>query len=304
MIKFILFALMLALGISHASPNHFYAGWSDGQAELSGYALQQPRYGQMRHGQAVLIYVTEPFSHRRKVKVDRYDPADPDHFVALKLNFIRRFQTGVYDYAIMTSLFADPRQSMRTVKQTFSSQEWCGQVYEELIFDTEDVKVDTRSYFEGESQRATLKANRAMSVDGLWLAARGLTTGGPNGVTLARDMIGSSIIRRLKHLPPRVFAAQPRWLGPVSTMKTRAGEFKIKTLTFTRQDQVQCQLNVELAKPHRIIGWHCTDGERATLLGSTRLAYWTHARLGDETLLKDLGLAPMAPKTPELSPIK
>jgi len=294
----------LFVGVSYASPASFYQDWSDGQAELSGYQLEQPRYGQMRAGQAILIYVTEPFSRKKRVKVDRYDPTNPDHFIALKLNFVRRFQTGVYDYAVMTSLFADPGQSMRTVKQTFSSQEWCGQVYEELLFDAKAVQIDTRSYFEGESERTILKTIDASTIDSLWITARGLTTGGPKAAAGVKDMIGSSVIRRLQHLPPRIFSSQARWLAAPTRVKTRAGEFEVKTLVYTRQDQIQCRLDVELAKPYRIIGWRCADGERATLTGSTRLAYWTRARLGDESLLKDLGLAPMSPETPSLSPAK
>ena len=294
----------MSLGVSYASPAAFYKDWSDGQAEVSGFQLQQPRYGQMRDGQAVLIYVTEPFSKKRRVKVDRYDPTNPDHFIALKLNFVRRFQTGVYDYAVMTSLFADPRQSMRPVKQTFSSQEWCGQVYEELLFDPKKVQVDTRSYFEGESQRTTLAVTDAVTIDALWMTARGLTAGGPTGAKTATEMIGSSVIRRLQHRPPRVFSAQARWLETPTNVETKAGTFRVKTLVFQRQDRVQCRLEVELATPYRIIGWRCADGERASLTGSKRIAYWTRARLGDERLLIDLGLAPMSPKTPEPAPTK
>ena len=71
---------------AHADVSAFWQTWSDGQAEVSGYRLVQPRYGQSRTGHAVLIYVTEPFSRKKKVKVDRYTPNNPDHFTVLKLN--------------------------------------------------------------------------------------------------------------------------------------------------------------------------------------------------------------------------
>ena len=298
MIKGLLGLLAFGLGVSHASPADFYGTWSDGQAEIAGYQLKEFRYGQVRDGQAVLIYVTEPFSRARGVKVDGYDPKNPDHFIALKLNIIKRFQTGIYDYSIMTSLFADPQDGMQPVKQTFSSQEWCGHVYEELKFDAKGVEVDTRSYFDGETTKTNLRSGRTATLDSLWIIARGLTTGGPSGVTFTQSFLGSSTTRRLRHLPVQIFPAQPRWIQKPTNVTTRAGDFNVKTLVFNRQSGVECQMHIETNAPYRVIGWRCNDGEQATLTGSTRLAYWTRARLGDERLLKGLGLTPMSPETP------
>ena len=75
----------------------FWRYWSDSKAELNGYRFVQPRYGQLREGRAVLVFVTEPFSRSKKVKVDRYDRNNPDHTMVLNLNDVRKFQTGVYD---------------------------------------------------------------------------------------------------------------------------------------------------------------------------------------------------------------
>ena len=54
-------------GASPASPA-FWAHWGDGKAELNGYRLTQPRYGELRKGTVVHVYVTEPFSHEARVK--------------------------------------------------------------------------------------------------------------------------------------------------------------------------------------------------------------------------------------------
>ena len=40
----------------------FWKTWGDGQAELSGYDLTYPRYGQLRKGVAVTIFVSETFA--------------------------------------------------------------------------------------------------------------------------------------------------------------------------------------------------------------------------------------------------
>jgi hypothetical protein len=36
--------------------------WFNGEAELSSFQLTQARYGELREGKAVMIFVTEPFS--------------------------------------------------------------------------------------------------------------------------------------------------------------------------------------------------------------------------------------------------
>src|SRR5262249_10920006 len=51
----------------------FDSYWHDGKAELDGYRMTIQRYGRPRMGRAVLVYVTEPFSKSKHVKVD--DPS-------------------------------------------------------------------------------------------------------------------------------------------------------------------------------------------------------------------------------------
>jgi hypothetical protein len=48
----------------------FRKTWGDGQAEVAGYSLTYPRYGQPRTGTAVTIFVTEPLSESLRVKAD------------------------------------------------------------------------------------------------------------------------------------------------------------------------------------------------------------------------------------------
>ena len=46
----------------------------------------------------------------------------------LKLNSVRDFQTGIYHYNVMTSVFARVAAGWPIAKVSFSSQEWCGHV--------------------------------------------------------------------------------------------------------------------------------------------------------------------------------
>src|SRR5439155_14322015 len=142
-------ALVLAGATAAAAPDAFDSVWHDGRAEVDGYRLTISRYGAERRGRAVLVYVTEPFSASQHVKVD--DPARHagDVVDVLKLNLVRAFQTGIYDYHTMVSLFVRTAD-FEPLKLSFTSAEWCGNVYEELRFDPAAVVQHVASYFEGE----------------------------------------------------------------------------------------------------------------------------------------------------------
>lgn len=90
---------------STALPEGFNAYWYAGKAEISSYNVTQERYGEIRQAEQVNIFVTEDFSASKQVKLD--NPAGGDPVPVLKLNSIRRFHTGIYDYSIMQSSFTD-----------------------------------------------------------------------------------------------------------------------------------------------------------------------------------------------------
>ncbi len=272
---------------AHADSDTFWRHWSDGRAELSGYHLVQPRYGELREGHAVLIFVTEPFSRAKAVKVDRYDRQNPDHFTALKLNHARYFQTGLYPYSLMTSVFVDPARDMAPVKSSFSGQEWCGHVYEEAIVGANGADVRIDSYFEGETGRRTVPV--AMLEDAVFINARGLMSGGP-GTALQgpAEVLPSALFRRLKHRPAAPMKTAFTWSGPTA-VTVPAGTFQVRRLSWDRAGTA-CSLDVEVAAPHRIIGWACADGEKAQLTGTMRSPYWQQNRNGDAALRAKLGI--------------
>src|SRR5678815_4531164 len=80
-------------------------------------------------GKAVLIFVTEDFSDSLRVKADPGKHPASDVYPVLKLNFVRDFQTGVYDYNVMTSTFLKTESGFAPAKVSFSAQEWCGHTY-------------------------------------------------------------------------------------------------------------------------------------------------------------------------------
>lgn len=129
------------------SPDQFSAYWYAGEAELNRYALEQMRYGEKRRGEAVLIFVTEDFLPERQVKDES---GSEESVTVLKLNAVKKFETGIYDYSVMQSVFTpiDARKMPYTLKATFSSQDWCGQAFSQINLRGKTLHHQVRSYFE------------------------------------------------------------------------------------------------------------------------------------------------------------
>lgn len=282
--------LLLASGVAWGDDTAFWQHWSDGKAEVNAYRVSQKRYNELRDGRMFLIFVTEPFSKSRRVKVDYYDANNPDHTIALKLNIIERFQTGIYDYRLMTSHFFDAAHNLAPIKAVFSSQEWCGAAYEEIHWQPKAPQISVKTYFEGESIETSLPKDSRL-VDALLVYGRGLLRGGPTKASrFTGRWLESAKHRRLTHRNATRYKAQPTF-GKAKTVHTLLGSVKGRPLSFKRASGATCVIDFEVAAPYRVLGWQCTDGETATLIGSARMDYWNKTKPNDKQLLKTLGLS-------------
>ncbi len=290
----------------------FESHWQDGKAEMDGYRYTIIRYGQTRAGQAVMVFVTEPFSEREHVKVD--DPArnPADTFEALKLNLVRDFQTGIYDYHTMVSVYARSRD-FSPVKLVLSAMEWCGSVYEELIFEPRRISDTLHSYFQGESRSGALEARPDGVVeDALFIQLRSLRGGDylAPGAHRTVPFLASPFYRRLGHRAGGWSTAEIARLPRVERVQVPAGTFDCDVYTVRPADGRQGHFWIERAYPHRVIRWTWTPPARAqglmgrdgcdsgALAGTRRLPYWQLHGNGDESFLRDLGVAPGAPLPP------
>ncbi|WP_299316867.1 septum formation inhibitor Maf [uncultured Maribacter sp.] len=123
--------------------------WYNGTAEITSYNLEQARYGEMREGSSVLIFVTEPFLPGAQVKANN---SNESNIPVLKLNTTKNYITGIYPYSIMTSTFYPVHDNQHALKVSFSAQEWCGHVYAQLN-NKDDFKIMSHSYFESEGDQ-------------------------------------------------------------------------------------------------------------------------------------------------------
>lgn len=295
-----------ALVSASASDPAFDSYWHDGKAELDGYRLSVQRYGQPRVGHGVLVYVTEPFSESKHVKVDDPAKTPSDTFDAFKLNIVRSFQTGIYDYHTMVSLFTRSRD-FAPVKITFTSAEWCGQVFEHLDFSGTRVSARFDSYFEGESSTNDLDVRRdGVAEDDLFILLRGLRGAYMKpGQKRSIPFLASSYYRRLAHKGLAWSSASIERLARSETVRVPAGTFVTDPYVIKTSDGREGHFQVERAYPHRIVRWAWTADapiglaarlggtDSGELTGTARLEYWKLHDPGDERYLKPLGLEPL-----------
>jgi hypothetical protein len=288
-------AAVVAASLASAVDPSFDSYWHDGQAELDGYRLRVSRYGQEREGTCVMVYVTEPFSESKRVKVDDPNANPDDTFDAFKLNLIRDFQTGIYDYNTMVSVF-DHSRDFKPAKLSFSSAEWCGHVYEEIIPYADKIHSVYYSYFENESGSQDLPhVDDGIFEDNLYILLRGLRGEFlAAGETKAFRIIPSLYSGRLLHKPLEWATADITRRATPERIRVPAGEFETIVYDVKVSDGRTGLFFVETAYPHRIVAWEMPPDVRGELSGTDRLQYWKLHNNGDESYLKNLGLGPLA----------
>jgi len=285
----VVLAVLCATAADARSP--FDQTWYDGRAELDGYRLVVSRYGENRNATAVMIFVTEPFSRSQHVKLDDANANPSDTFTALKLNLVRDFQTGIYDYNTMVSLFVRA-QSMEPVKLAFSSMEWCGQVYSEMIFGKKEIRGTYASYFEGESGPIMMgRPPAGVTEDELFIALRGLHEDylAPGASTVVPYLPGVFYARLSHHRLEWTQATVARATQDES-ITVPAGTFDTMRHDVHIADGRNGVFHIESAYPHRIIKWSLPPDVGGELTGSTRLEYWKLHGEGDQKYLMELGL--------------
>ena len=278
-----------------------WAHWGDGQAEVNGYTIQNSRYGQTRPGEAVLVFVTETLSHSKRVKTDGNQH---DTFPVMKLNAVHDFQTGLYDYNVMTSSFVpmngETPRGLPT-KISFSMQEWCGNTYAEAttVHDYGDpasaIRLQSHNYMDGQGQTTAdlpLQPNPT-SHDALPTLIRGIA--GP--LLSPGETLSVNLLPRMSdsHMNQRPWSWQPAILFRSQTpqrVTVPAGEYDAFSVRVEPTIGATVTYWVETNPPHRIIGWESDNGEKASLTGSIRTEYWNRQSTNHTILRSELGLPP------------
>ncbi|MGF1482892.1 MAG: septum formation inhibitor Maf [Opitutales bacterium] len=172
--------------------------WFHQGAEISRFRLVQSRYGDAHDGDLTLVYVTEPFNPRAQVKADDPNAQNPTPIPVLKLNLMRAFNTGLYRYNVMKSIFAptDLEAHPLPLKVTHSVQDWCGQTFSQMNRTDEGYRLRTFSYFETEGD-ADVTLEDVVPEDAIWTLIRLDPQQLPSGnFKMARGLFNSRVAHR------------------------------------------------------------------------------------------------------------
>ncbi|MCB0854819.1 MAG: hypothetical protein KDD63_21510, partial [Bacteroidetes bacterium] len=238
----------------------------------------------------VMVFVTEDFSKEKQVKLDNSNDAGNDKVPIMKLNFTKKFVTGIYPYSMMQSVFTpvDRKKFPHSLKTTMSAQEWCGHTFTQFNLKGNEYQVKGFSYFESEGdQQKNLQVT--WLEDEIWNMIRLTPNKLPEGKI---DIIPGSFYLRLKHRDFSVSEAN-------ATLATEASE-KIYALTYPQENRT---LIIRFQKdfPYQILSWEETYqdgwGSDAKVLTTTgklkktlKTDYWTKHNNIDRNLRTELGL--------------
>lgn len=281
------YLLLLIFAVSFGQENEFNDYWYGGEAEITSYTLEQARYGEMRKGTAVHIFVTEPFSKKYMTKADS---ESADNVNVLKLNAIKKFNTGVYSYSLMTSTFMPIENPRASLKVSASSQEWCGHEYLDLKQEGIKFIVNNYSYYGGKSFVNKLIDNKNVVLeDDIW--------------SLIRLNPGKLPVGNLSVLPSFVYLrfSQVEMKGYTATAELKKeGNYTLYQIKYPELER-EISVKFENKFPYTIISWsesyYSGTGNKkkmlttkAVLKKSLKLPYWNTNNNVDAHLRKELGL--------------
>ena len=268
-----------------------YTYWHDGTAEINSYELAQERYGEFRKGSAILIFVSEDLSDRNQVKVDDWQKYHGKKINVLKLNQLRKFNTGIYDYSIMQSVFTpfDRVQYPHTIKVTTSAQDWCGHSFYQLNLEENKFRASMRSYF-GEEGDKDWNISTAFLEDEIFNRIRM----GPESLPIGKqEIILGALHSRFTHTPIKAYNAH------LSLTKESADIFQY-SLDFPALER-KLSIRFSSSFPYQIESWTDSyptgfDGSGPIMSSTARRIktlkekYWSRHSEADSTLRTALGI--------------
>ncbi|HMW31906.1 MAG TPA: hypothetical protein PKO47_09570 [bacterium] len=275
----------------------FSSYWYQGQAEITRYELTQARYGELRKGNAILVFVTEDFLTEKQVKLENYTPDSKAHAIpVLKLNFVSNFNTGIYSYSPMVSVFMplDTSRYRYPIKITGSVQEWCGLVYTQINHRNNKFDVQSYSYFEKEGDES-YPLEPAWLEDALWTKGRLGPTALPTGrIRIIPGLTQSRFLHR--HLDVESAEASLQELPDDHGQAGPIISYKIEYKSYDRT----LIINFKKSWPHEITSFEGIYmdgfGEKAKKLHSIGIRthtiktnYWTKNTNADSTYRELLG---------------
>ena len=250
---------------------------ADGRAEFSTYDVVLFREGAPRPGRAYAVLVSEDLVPLTLVKAD--DWRRPGLIRAHKFALHTAVPTGMSQFRESTVVFLE-QASYSPMKVSYSSQDFCGLTFEELLRNGRGWTHRWSSYWEQDGGHGERRAPGGIPADALpaWVRALPLRDGTSFSTSIVPTLQGS------KAEPPRAVDARVEISGP-GTTEVPAGRFETFDVRL-RWDDGEARFAVEREFPNRVVAWTDALGQTFRLVKSQREAYWERTAPGDEQLVE------------------
>jgi|GEM_PF-5410615 len=259
--------------------------WFDSKAEVASYDLTLLKYNEYKKGVDSLIFVTEEFDKKLLVKADTIKK---DNLKILKLNHIRKFNTGIYDYTIMRSVFNSLENDdfLKLIKMTQNSIEWCGNYQESLYLKNKNYIKNINSYFQTENiQSFKIKDNEIVFEDSLLSLVKFNKDLNQNKVYKIFRSSFNNKSQRIENKTEKL------------NLTIRDKEINVKNKKYNGTEYIFQNKNfkylifINNSKNREIVLWEIYDKltliEKASLRFSNRIDYWNRLKNADLELRKE-----------------
>ncbi len=264
----------------------FNSYWYSDKAEIRTYQLNQARYGEMHQGTATLIFVTEPFLNKKGVKPDNYKTTKSKTQV-LKMNFLKKFGTGIYPYSMMLSTFTPIADAQGVLKANVTGQEWCGHIFSQMRKKDNHYDVASYSYFEEEGD-IKFKLPSVFTEDEIWSRIRIDYKNLPVGDI---EVIPGLYYTRLEQHELKAEKANAK-------LSVNDKE-SVYTLHYPKRNRTLA-LTFNTSFPHEIVKWEETYADKrapdkvltttATLDQARNIDYWNYNAEKHKKIRRELGV--------------
>ncbi len=252
--------------------------WEDGLSEMSYYDAKCVIYDKER------TYTRVHLMNRQFMNTVHYIKAAkdfPNPTPAFKFVIAEEVPTENYNYRfLLTSFFERP--SLRPIKVSASSQEWCGHVFKQLMWERRPEVADAEwsldvtcySYHDTEGDRwfPFPKQAHIEAHEGLFLQSRAVVAAGGE----PRAMLMLKTMRSNHHPDPTPLEAILQPAGKTRKIKVPLGEFEAQRVEL-KWDGAETWFDIETSAPWRLLAFKADDVEGELRLVERR-AYWDRSK--------------------------
>ncbi|MGE3164791.1 MAG: hypothetical protein AB7O52_07790 [Planctomycetota bacterium] len=241
--------------------------WHDGKAEVSTYDSKRTVYGRVREFPTTLVVVKESIGRFSRVKVDSPNPPEP-LLDACKLHLVQTFDTENYPYHFAITVLVERLHPFVLIKESVSSQEWCGTTFQQINHLGQAWKYWWNSYWENEGHGERVLSVRPHTEEQLLLALRAVRW--EAGLVAEIPVVWGLHGTRAAATSPIVSRVECKGQEEVSVAAGRYTCWVIEVTAEARRAQYKICVNA----PHSLVEFTGEGGRSMQLRETKRWAYW------------------------------